>query len=218
MEVVVLGASGAVGSVVVAALQAMPQVSRITVLVRRPMLNVTNDKIEQHIVDVMKPERYAAFLKGHQAAICTFGVGQPTKVSAQEFIAVDFNAVLDFAGACKDAGVEHFELLGSVAADPSSRSFYLKSKGALREAIAGLAFQRFSCFQPSMLLTQNNRYGFAQGLLLAIWPTLSFALVGGLKKYRGIKVEDLGAAMAHNLFTTAKGNEILQWPEFETLK
>ena len=218
ISVVVLGASGAVGSEVVAALQAMPEISSITVLLRRPFEFASADKIETHLVDVMRPESYAPFLKGHQAAICTLGVGQPTKVSPQEFLAVDFNAVLAFAGACNETGVQHFELLGSVASDPSSRSFYLKSKGALRDAIAGLGFQRFSCFQPSMLLTQNNRYGFSQGLMLALWPMFSKALIGGLDKYRGIKVSDLGAAMAHNLTTKNHGTEILQWKDFQSLK
>ena len=217
MNVIILGASGAVGSGVVAALQDMDEVSQITALVRRPLVVSSGSRLQQHIVDVINPASYAQYLRGHNAAICTFGVGQPSKVSREDFKAVDFDAVLAFAKSCKEQGVQHFELLASVAADPMSRSFYLKSKGALREAIAGLGFARFSCFQPSMLLTQGNRYGFSQRLLLAAWPALSHVLVGGLQKYRGVRVEDLGAAMAHNLRTDGQGNEVLHWPQFQNL-
>jgi len=217
MEVIILGASGAVGSGAVAALQSMNEISQITALVRRPLALSSLSMLQQHIVDVMNPASYVQYLQGFDAAICTFGVGQPSKVSREDFKAVDFDAVLAFAKSCKEQGVQHFELLGSVAADPMSRSFYLKSKGALREAIASLGFARFSCFQPSMLLTQNNRYGFSQGLLLAAWPAFSHVLVGGLQKYRGIRTEDLGAAMAHNLSTSGRDFEVLHWPQFQRL-
>jgi uncharacterized protein YbjT (DUF2867 family) len=217
LQVIILGASGAVGSAAVATLQDMDEVSQITALVRRPLAVNSGSKLQQHIVDVMNPASYVQYLHGHEAAICTFGVGQPSKVSQADFKAVDFDAVLAFTKSCKEQGVQHFELLGSVAADPKSQSSYLKSKGDLREAIAGLGFARFSCFQPSLLLTQNNRYGFAQGLLLSAWPALSHLLLGGLQKYRGIRVEDLGAAMAHNLRGDGRGVEALHWPQFQSL-
>jgi uncharacterized protein YbjT (DUF2867 family) len=215
MRVVILGASGAVGSAAVDALLKMPQVKRVVALVRRPLAFVTHPKLEVQIVDVVSAKTYDRFLAGCDAAICTFGVGQPTKVSREEFKAVDFDAVLAFAKACKEQGVQHFELLGSVEADPASRSFYLKSKGTLREAIAALGFARFSCFQPSMLLTKNNRYDFLQGVMLVTWPVISHLLVGNLKKYRGIRVEALGIAMAQNLNHAGKVFEVLQWPDFQ---
>ena len=218
LNVVILGASGAVGLNVVATLQAMPEISLITALVRKPLEIGSRDKLQQHMVDVIKPESYLHLLRGQVAAICTFGVGEPSKVSREEFRAVDFDAVFGFAKACKAQGVKDFELLGAVAADPKSRSFYLKSKGELREAIVGLGFGHFSCFQPSMLLTKINRYGFSQGLMLSIWPVLSHALIGGAQKYRGFRVEDLGAAMARNLLGQCHMVEVLHWPEIMRIR
>ena len=60
-----------------------------------------------------------------------------------------------------------------------------------------------------MLLTPQNRYGVTQALTLAVWPKIGWALVGGLRRYRGIKVEDLGRAMAiddHTLRTISAGS------------
>jgi hypothetical protein len=37
-------------------------------------------------------------------------------------------------------------------------------------------------------------------------------------KYRGIKVEDLGNAMASNIFTDKEGFEILAWKDFQIFK
>jgi uncharacterized protein YbjT (DUF2867 family) len=218
MKVVMLGATGAVGQETLAELQRMPGVESITALVRRPFAPVSMAKLTTHVVDVLKPETYQHLLRGHDVAICTLGVGEPSKASIEEFQKVDFDGPLDFARACRAAGVKHFELLCSVGANPSSSNRYLKSKGALRDGIAGLGFDRFSCFQPSMILTPTNRYGASQGVLLAVWPVISGLLVGPLAKYRGIKVDALGQAIARNLLTQGRGMEILEWSAFQTLK
>jgi uncharacterized protein YbjT (DUF2867 family) len=139
LAVVVLGASGAVGGAALQALVAMPKVVRITVLGRRVLPGLTS-KVTQHVVDVFDAKAYQAHLAGHDAAICTFGVGESSKVSNEEFTRVDKTAVIAFAAACKIAGVRHFELLSAVAADAKSASFYLRTKGEINEALAALKF------------------------------------------------------------------------------
>jgi uncharacterized protein YbjT (DUF2867 family) len=218
MKVVMLGATGAVGQEALAELQRMPNVENITALVRRPFTPASSVKLTSHIVDVLKPDTYRHFLGGHDVAICTLGVGEPSKASVEEFKRIDFDAPLDFAEACLAADVKHFELLCSVGANPASSNRYLKSKGALREAISRLGFVRFSCFQPSMILTPTNRYGASQGVLLAVWPVISTLLIGPFAKYRGIKVDALGQAIARNLLTQGRGTDILEWSAFQTLK
>lgn len=216
-RVVVLGGTGAVGSRSVRTLEAMPDVASITLLGRRPLEGVEPGRVLQHTVDVFDPESYGDLLPGHDAAICTFGVGQPSKSPRDEFVRVDKTAVLAFAGACRRAGVDHFQLLGSVGADPGSPSFYLRTKGELEEGLRGLGFPRLSLFRPSMILTPTNRYGFSQALTLAVWPRLTPLLSGSLRKYRGVEVERLGRAMALNLRGNTLGAEVLHWDEIEAL-
>jgi uncharacterized protein YbjT (DUF2867 family) len=217
MKVVMFGATGAVGQEALAELQRMPNVESITALVRRPFTPASSAKLTSHIVDVLKPETYQHLLFGHDVAICTLGVGEPSKASFEEFKRIDFEGPLDFAKACRTANVRHFELLCSVGANPDSSNRYLKSKGVLRDAITALGFERFSCFQPSMIITPTNRYGFSQAVLLAIWPVVSALLLGPLAKYRGINVDALGQAIARNLGTNGRGTEILEWRDFNAL-
>ena len=222
MKVVMLGATGGVGEQVVAALQAMTPLDKLSLLNRRIVPKLAGANTEQHVVDVFAPATYEALLPGHDAAICTFGVGEPSKVTNDELVRVDKGAVMAFAAACRAAGIRHFELLGAAAADPTSRIFYLRSKGELSQALAALKFERLSIFQPSMILTPTNRYGWTQGLTLALWPKLHPLLQGRTAKYRGIRIETLGTAMAANLLTprpsvTDRAVEILHWPEFVAL-
>ena len=215
-----LGASGAVGGAALKLLLALNQATRLTLLGRRNLAvapSTPSAKVQQHQVDVFEPQSYRQHLAGHDAVVCTFGVGESSKLSRDEFIRIDKTAVIDFATACKAAGVRHFELLCAVGADAKSAAFYLRSKGELQDALIALSFERLSLFQPSMILTPTNRYGILQGLTLALWPVLTPVLAGPLRKYRGIPVETLGAAMANNLFTSGSGTEILQWDDFMAL-
>ena len=122
-----LGTSGAVGHEVVKVLCARSAVAKLTLLNRRHLTDVSGAVIEEHIVDVLNPQTYKHLLDGHQCAVCTLGVGQPSAVSNAEFVRVDKDAVIGFARACKEASVAHFELLSSVGADARSRSLYLRS-------------------------------------------------------------------------------------------
>lgn len=217
MEIVMLGATGAVGTEVVSTLVKMPELTRLTLLGRRPVEGFSHDGLSQHTADIFKPSSYEMHLKGHATAICTLGVGEPSKESRDDFVRIDKLAVLDFATACKAVGIRHFQLLGSIGTDVNSRSFFLRTKGELQEGLKALEFERLSIFQPSMILTPTNRYGVMQALTLWGWPKLNFLLTGSRTKYRGVRVEMLGRAIALNTITGKSGVEILRWDEFQAL-
>ncbi|MCD6025417.1 MAG: hypothetical protein K0Q91_2333 [Fibrobacteria bacterium] len=218
---VVFGATGAVGGQVLAALSASPAIERITTLGRRAVPGAASAKLEQHVIDPGKPASYESRLPGHAIAICTFGVGEASKLSREEFRRIDFDYVLDFARACRRQGVSHFSLLVSVGANPRSRIFYLRSKGELEAAVAALGFDRVSFFRPSMILTPKNRYGLSQAIVLKVWPVVDKLFFGPLRRYRGISIADLGRAMVRNALVKktgpGRGVEILMWPDFKRL-
>lgn len=116
-QVVMIGATGAVGSQTVNALLATPELQRLTLLGRRELADLSADQspqVHQVTVDLLDPRTYESQLAGHDTAICTVGVGQPSQVSKEEFAKIDKSLVLDFATACKRANVQHFLLLSSV--------------------------------------------------------------------------------------------------------
>jgi uncharacterized protein YbjT (DUF2867 family) len=213
-SIVMLGATGAVGNHAAVVLAAMSGVERLSLLGRRAVENIEAQCVVQHQIDVCEPESYRHWLPGHDVAICTLGVGQPSKVSKEEFVRIDRDAVLDFASAAKESGIKHFELLSSVGADAASRSFYLRTKGELEEGLKALNFDRLSLFQPSMIITPTNRYGAFQAFLLFIMPLIDPLLAGRLCHFRSIHVEKLGKAIANNLLKNTRGLEILHWREF----
>ena len=217
VNVVMIGATGAVGTEVVRTLVAEPSLGQLTLLGRRPLESISSNKIQQQTIDIFDGASYQNALAGHTIAICTLGVGQPSKISREDYIKIDKDAVLAFATECKAAGVRHFQLLSSVGANAQSRSFYLRIKGELQSGLSDLHFDRLSIFQPSMIITQTNRYGFTQAVTLAVWPALSKSMIGSLRKYRGIPVEALGRAIDKTAFNAKQGEEVLQWDAFQAL-
>ncbi|MFT6927057.1 MAG: hypothetical protein ACJAZP_002686 [Psychromonas sp.] len=218
-KIIMLGATGAVGNHTALTLSKMPSLKQLTLLGRRPAENIVGDSVFQHKIDIFSVQSYEPFLNGHDTAICTLGVGQPSKMSKEEFIKIDKNAVLDFATACKKAGIAHFELLSSVAVSATSTSFYLRTKGELENALKELGFERLSLFHSSMIVTPRNRYGLFQALALAVMPLLDPLLIGSFNKYRSIPVATLGNAIAINLFKNSRliGTEVLHWNDFMAL-
>lgn len=216
-SIVFLGASGAVGSATLQQLHHFPDIEKILLLGRREIDVAAQQNVDQQQIDVTDATSYEGYIVDFNTAICTLGVGQPSKVSKEDFVKIDKTAVLDFAKTCKSKGVNHFQLLSSIGADASSRNHYLRTKGELVQALEELHFDRLSIFQPSMILTPTNRYGFSQAIVLKVWPLLDFILLGKAKKYRGILVEELGKAIANNIRTHNTGTEYLQYDQFKSL-
>ncbi|HYK11923.1 MAG TPA: NAD(P)H-binding protein [Gemmatimonadales bacterium] len=216
---VVLGATGAVGSSVVRALLADDAWRRVTVLVRRPeaLSDLNHPRLERHVVDVLDPGQYERFLSGHGVAFCTLGIGEPSKFPREEFRRVDLEGTASFAAACRRQGVTHFLLLTAVMSNPKSSVFYSRIKGEVEERVKAQGFARASIFQPSMLMTPTNRYGFTQAVALAVFPVIDPLLVGPLSRFRSISVSDLGKAMVRHAERPGAGVEVLEWKQFQAV-
>jgi uncharacterized protein YbjT (DUF2867 family) len=221
MKAVILGATGAVGTELTKALIQMPQINSIVLLGRRlhPLADITkSSKVQQYLVDVFDPQTYVSHLSGRDLAFNTFGIGQPSKFTREEFIRADLDAALEFAKACRHQGIRHFTSLGAVGSTSKSSIFYVQIKGKLEDSLVELKFPRLSLIRPSNIITPTNRYGFTQALVLALHPKIDPLLLGSLKKYRSIPIETLGRAMARNVLSPSNQSvERLEWPELQRL-
>jgi uncharacterized protein YbjT (DUF2867 family) len=216
-KILLFGATGAVGGEALKALLGLPGVGHVTVLGRRTVeVPFAGAKLVQAVVDLADPSSYAGYLTGPSHAVCALGLGQPSKVSREEFVRVDLDLVLGIARACREAGVAGFSMLSALGADARSLFFYPRVKGRLEEGLRQLNFERLWLFRPSMILTPTNRYDWTQGFLLKVWPRLNPLLIGPLTKARGVRVEALGRALALSALAEGEpGTRILHWADFE---
>jgi hypothetical protein len=198
-KAVVLGATGEVGKNVIRHLLASTKCKGVTVFVRK-QLPETNEKLTQHIInmDNMKEdvERLGGeeLLRDHELAFSAMGVGQPSKVSREDYYKVDYEYVKTFTEICKQSGhIKHMTSLGSVSANTNSWTYYFQVKGKLEEAIKESDF-KLGCglFRPSLLATDQSRYGWTDSVYQTIFPYISTVLPSKLHE---IHVGQLANAM-----------------------
>lgn len=144
---------------------------------------------------------------------CCLGTTIKKAGSQQAFRAVDFDLVLNFARAGRAAGAQRMMVVSSVGANPKSSSFYLRVKGEMEEALAGLGFEALHIFRPSVLLGQRlePRSGEQWGIRLT--RAFEFVLVGAASKYRPMPVGVLANAMAIAAERGAPGRHIHHYQE-----
>ncbi|HYQ44691.1 MAG TPA: oxidoreductase [Polyangiaceae bacterium] len=145
----IAGASGLVGSHLLALLLDDPQFGAVVSLGRKT-LEIANPKLAQRVVDFTALD--VSGLAAPEVAFCALGTTIGKAGSQQAFRAVDHDAVLEYAKAALAEGARCFAIVSALGADPRSRIFYNRVKGETESALRQLGFESLIIAQPSLLL------------------------------------------------------------------
>jgi uncharacterized protein YbjT (DUF2867 family) len=189
---VIAGASGLVGNECLQRLLQTDGYQQVLALVRR-QLEVDNPKLRQVTVNFADLSQLPPCVGGD--AFCALGTTMQKAGSREAFRAVDFDASLNFARAAAAAGARQFLLVSSIGANPDSKTFYLKVKGELEEALKPLPFKSLHIFRPSFLVGERSESRPGERVGAVVAKAIEFAFVGKMKKYSAVEVTDLAAAM-----------------------
>jgi uncharacterized protein YbjT (DUF2867 family) len=208
MTVLLLGASGLIGSHCLKVLLQDDRFEKVIALVRKP-LNVTDPKLVQVIVDFDKLDNYAAEIKA-DAILSTLGTTLRKAGSSVKFTKVDYEYQLKVAEIAKRNGAKTFILLSSIGADKKSMVLYSKVKGEVEDAISKLGYGKVIILRPSILLGERteSRPGEAIGQWVA--KQLSFVFSGPLAKYKGIAADTVAHAMINAVQKPLTGVSIVE--------
>ena len=165
---------------------------------------------------VAETDRWAEVLEAQapDALICALGTTW-RKAGREEdaFRAVDHDLVLDVARAAKAAGTKRMVAVSSVGADPQARSFYLRVKGEVEQALAKLKIGRLDILRPGLL--RGPRSGDRRALerlgILAS-PLTDLALHGRARRYRSIDARIVARAALALALRKADGRFVHEGP------
>jgi len=193
MTVLLLGASGLIGSHCLRILLADDRFDKVIALVRRP-LDITHPKLVTTIVDFDKLDNYASEIKA-DAVLSTLGTTLRKAGSSVKFTKVDYEYQLKVAEIARRNGATTFVLLSSAGANKRSMILYTKVKGEVEDAISKLGYEKVIILRPSILLGERaeRRAGEAIGQWIA--KELPFIFSGPLSKYKGIPAGTVANAM-----------------------
>lgn len=190
--VIVIGATGLVGSHLVQSLLDDSSVGEVKIFVRR-ILKVVHPKLTIFVVDFDRPNTYADDLKGDVLYSC-MGTTIKTAGSKDAQYKVDFTYQYQVAEYARKNSVGMIVLVSATGADSKSSFFYARIKGELEEAIMQLKFESTLIVRPSVLIGDRAETRWGEKITVPLIASFSKIFLG-LKKYRGIKGEEVAMAM-----------------------
>ncbi len=184
------GATGLVGGHLLRQLADDPRWSRVVCVVRREGAITATEKIAVAVSPSLD-------LAAEHVDDVFIALGTTIKKagSREAFRAVDFDAVVAAAKAGRARGAKGVFLVSALGADPGSLAFYNRTKGQAEQALRGLGFDVCVLARPSLLDGDRVENRPAERPGIAVVNALSFALVGGLARYRPIPPEAVAAAL-----------------------
>ena len=147
-RLLIVGATGLVGQLVVAQALADDRVSRVIALTRRPI--ASRGKLENVVIDF-------ADLPGHAAwwsvdgVVSALGTTRAATSSPAAYHAIDYDYPLAVARHARDHGATRFALTSSLGANARSRFVYTRTKGELERDLEKIGFPSLTIVRPSFL-------------------------------------------------------------------
>jgi len=209
-SVVILGATGLVGSALVEELIQDPQVSEIRILTRRP-LAFKHPKLQIFETDLSNPDQLA--FEDVAALYCCIGTTRKKTPDQKQYTAIGHGITIAAAKAAKSKGVSEVHLISAIGADVKSKIFYSRLKGEIERDLIGLNFDRTLIYQPSILIGPRSEKRFGEKIAQVLSPAFDLFLIGKLQKYHSISAKELAFAMHRLSFVARKGAEVLVYPE-----
>jgi len=209
-SVLLVGATGLVGSECLRLLLHNDAFGRVVVLARRPLSDgSSHPKLHMHLVDFDRLTSAAECFAVDQI-ICALGTTMKAAGSHRRFRAVDLLYPLTAAHLGVEKKVSHFLLVSALGANPSSHFFYNRMKGELENAVSALPYRSLTIARPSLLVGKRER------------PRLGARLAGGLRelfpaRYRPIDAADVARALVLQAIADERGRRIIESVELRQI-
>jgi uncharacterized protein YbjT (DUF2867 family) len=198
-RLLLLGATGAVGSEVLRLALAHPQVHQVVAPTRQPLVQgAGHPKLVNPVTDFSDPAQALAG-RAVDAVVCALGTTIRQAGSQAAFAAIDRDLLLSLGREARRLGAFSMALNSSLGASATG-NFYLRTKFEAEQALRGLGHASYTVVRPSLIDAQRtqSRPGEQAGLWLA-------RLLGPLvpRRYRPVPA----TAIAHTLLSAALAAE-----------
>jgi uncharacterized protein YbjT (DUF2867 family) len=188
----IIGSTGLIGSRLLELMVNDDYYNSVRIIVRRP-LQVSNPKIQVHVIDFTDRQAFKQAIAGSDAVFCAVGTTQKkVKGDKDAYRKVDYEIPVTAAELCAETGVEQFLLVTSMGSNSKSKNFYIKLKGESEDAIRKINIPSIAVFRPSMLLGKRQEKRFGEKIFQRLMKTFSFMIPA---KYKAVEARDVAKAM-----------------------
>jgi len=189
----ITGASGLVGSELLKQLLADENYEKVIVFVRT-QLEARHEKLIQKVIDFESVSTSTEDIRADHAFCCLGTTIRKAGSQARQY-RIDHDYVIDFAKACRSAGVSKFAVVSSAGAKIKTGNFYLRTKGEMEEDLKKIPFEGLYILRPSLLMGRRKEFRFGELIARGIMKVINPLMTGGLRRYRGINASMVAAGM-----------------------
>lgn len=164
-SLLIAGATGLVGRIVLAQALDDPRIAKVTALTRSALAG--HAKLANPIVDYEALPAEADWWRC-DAVICALGTTRAKAGSAEAFYRVDHDYPLAVARAAQAAGAKAFTLVSAIGADARSSLLYNRTKGEVEASIGALDYPSYTIVRPGLIGGDRDEFRPAERVSEAI--------------------------------------------------
>ena len=210
-NVLLIGASGLIGSELVQLLLRDDKIKTVKVFVRKS-LAITDQKLREILVDFEHLEDFKHEFQG-DALFCCIGTTRKKTPDLAAYKAIDYGIVLAAATLARSNQVPQVHLVSAIGANISSKIFYNRLKGEIEKDLLKLDFPTIVIYQPAMLIGKRNESRPAEFIAQKLMPFFDVFLLGKAQKYHSIEAKKVAESMLDNLHKPKEGATVLSYSE-----
>ena len=192
---IILGATGLTGSILLEKLLEDKRYSKLK-LFSRSSTGIKNEKIEEHLVDLLKLDNHESDFTGDEV-FCCIGTTQAKTPDDETYHKIDYGIPVTAAKLAKKNNIENFMVISSLGADVKSKFFYNRTKGEMERDVLAQKIPHTYIFQPSLIGGKREEKRPFEAAWKRIMSVGDHLLVGPLKKYRSIHPAAIADAMIY---------------------
>lgn len=195
---IILGATGLTGQKCLNLLLEDPDYEKVMYFGRREIKvngeELVNAKLEQHIVDLDKMEKFSEHVVADDV-FCCLGTTRKKAGSKSAFRKVDLEYPVSFAKIASANKCKQFLVISAPESSPKSPFFYGRVKGEMESLVKRLTFNGTYIFRPSLLIGDREEFRFGEGMALKLFKAAPWLLVGSMKRMKPIEASVVAKAM-----------------------
>jgi len=211
---ILLGATGLTGGYLLKILLDDPNYNKVK-LFSRSSVGFKHEKLEEHLVDLLKLEDYKESFNADEV-YCCIGTTKSQTPDKETYKKIDFGIPVTAAKICRENKIDTFLVISALGADANSGVFYNKVKGEMQHQVLEKGIAHTYIFQPSLIAGDREEDRFFENLAIKGMKVFNNLLVGSLKKYRSISPETIAKAM-HNCANAGYPKILIESDEIQKL-
>jgi len=143
---ILLGATGLTGGYLLKILLDDPNYNKVK-LFSRSSVGFKHEKLEEHLVDLLKLEDYKESFNADEV-YCCIGTTKSQTPDKETYKKIDFGIPVTAAKICRENKIDTFLVISALGADANSGVFYNKVKGEMQHQVLEKALHTLIFFSP----------------------------------------------------------------------